>query len=170
MKNFRFELSVENEISTFSGSLPLPTPEIVPIGQKTHVSLPFGGKDIRDPETRRKAIESKRANFDKEDYLHAVRTHCQACHGYGDCEAGPMLDEDNSSDGCHLYVLTRQYPKRGLRMAAVRKIVKAHCVDCVGLYKEKLDETLCQSPECSMYRVRFGRKKRPVMDEDGPKC
>ncbi len=183
MKNSCFDLSVENENSPPSGSLPLPEDLRGSLDEKIPtVYTPQGASGfksvaerMKDPEFQRLRREGQRNSFNKDDYLRAARTHCQVCHGPGDCEAGPMLDEDNSSDGCHLYVLTRQYPKRGLRMAAVRKIMKAHCVDCVGLYKEKLDETLCQSPECSMYRVRFGRKKRPVTDpvssvNCGPEC
>ena len=170
MKLASRKLTAEKEISPLSatthigdlqrGSLDEKIPTVyTPQGASGFKSV---AERMKDPEFQRLRREGQKNSFNKDDYLHAARTHCQVCHGPGDCEAGPMLDEDNSSDGCHLYVLTRQYPKRGLRMAAVRKIVKGHCCDCVGLYKAKLDETLCQSPECSMYRVRFGRKKRPV--------
>ncbi len=176
-------LAVEKQVSPLSGSLPLRenlrgemTDKIPTVGIPKNTSGFISvAERIKDPEFQRLRREGQKNSFNKEDYLHAARAHCQVCHGPGDCEAGPMSDELSSSDRCHLYVLTRQYPKRGLRMAAVRKSVKAHCVDCVGLYKEKLDEALCQSPECSLHRVRFGRKKRPVTELVGsaicdPQC
>jgi hypothetical protein len=152
MKLASRRITFAKEISPLSGTLPLPKKLRGSLDEKSQVN--YAPRNISGLKSgyNSAAAEGRKNSWNKREYIAAIFNHWRDCSGNDlDCKAG---------DDCKLYAIRRQ--RRHLSVTLVRRSIKAECVECVGT-----TEDICTSPECSTYRVRFGRKKRPVTEPAG---
>lgn len=104
------------------------------------------------PEARTRALETRR-KYPKALYGAAIAAHCLECAGtrkeVEDCQGDQLLD----GTACGLYPARFRSLQREHTKTDLRRFIKICCKHCLGSSRDS-----CQSPNCSLYPVRFGRR------------
>lgn len=99
------------------------------------------------PVDREQLLEARKNAMSKQMYGGAIKLFCIECMGK---MPGPT---NELCDDCLLRAVNAPEKRRKISKSNLRKLLREHCIDCVGF---SLD--ICSSPNCFLYPMRMNEK------------